>query len=92
MKQLSQEALGPMLCFGTATLYVYDGSDEESMTAVLDFLHEKEVTKRKFDYRSDKRSMNLDVSESEPAALLIGSLNEKWAPLVREEVERESNQ
>lgn len=38
------------------------------------------------------RSMNLDVSESEPAALLIGSLNEKWAPLVREEVERESNQ
>ena len=52
MKQLSQEALGPMLCFGTATLYVYDGSDEESMTAVLDFLHDKELVKRKFDYRT----------------------------------------
>ena len=33
-------------------------------------------------------TLKLDVSESEFAALLIGNLNEKWAPLIREEVER----
>lgn len=37
-------------------------------------------------------TLSLDVSESEPAALLIGNLNEKWAPLVRKEVERKSRE
>ena len=139
MKQLTQEPLGPMFHFGTATLYVYDSSDEDSMTALLDFLHHENAN-WKIDYRtlcgfqgydpciengrrfgsyenkfhifinlaasenSDllndvlphelthlvfclSKYLRLPLDKSEPAAMILGNLNKKWRPLVKNEIE-----
>lgn len=74
---------GRVTCAHTGDLYILVNLGANASAVENTLPHQ--LTHLAFDLMC---TLKLDVSESEFAALLIGNLNEKWAPLIREEVER----